>query len=282
MNNRRFIENIVESASDYPFYTFTKKGLIYTCVNPFSYHLVRKNQDLYMKMDGLYVDGMLMCKVINLLWHIHVPRLSFDMSGMAVDLFNRLNNNNESIFFLGARQDALEKTVGVIKASYPNIHISGFRNGYFQSDEERNSVISDIVNLNPDFVIVGMGSPLQEEFAIDLKDNGYKGITFTCGGFLHQTVNGINYYPDWINKYNLRAFYRLYKEKGLFKRLYNVLIEFPILFAWDTLVTKLSINNYPYGRRVNHRSPIEIIHTVYERQRAHERQTQPSAKEVIN
>ena len=61
------------------------------------------------------------------------------------------------------------------------------------------------------------------------------GIGFTCGGFLHQTAQRMNYYPDWINKYNLRAFYRLYKEKGLFKRLYNVLIQFPILFTIDTI-----------------------------------------------
>ena len=45
--------------------------------------------------------------------------------------------------------------------------------------------------------------------------------------------------PKWVNKYNLRAFYRLFHEKGLWCRLYNVLIEFPILFTWDTLRTKL-------------------------------------------
>ena len=238
MYNRRFVEIINESATNYPHITFSRKGAIYTCVNPFSYHIVRKQQDVYYKMDGLYVDGMLMCKLINLLWNKNIPRLSFDMAGMAVDLFHRLNNNDETIYFVGAKQEALEATVSQIKKSYPQMNIAGYRNGYFLLPEDRQREINRIVSLNPDFVIVGMGSPIQERFCIDLKEAGYKGIAFTCGGFLHQTASRINYYPEWVNKYNLRAFYRLFHEKGLWGRLYNVLIEFPILFSWDTILTK--------------------------------------------
>jgi len=131
MNNRRFVETITESASNYPDITFSRKGAIYTCVNPFSYHIVRKEREVYNKMDGLYVDGMLMCKLIGLMWGQKIPRLSFDMAGMAVDLFDRLNHNDESIYFVGAKQEALEATIGQIKKTYPNIKIAGYRNGYF-------------------------------------------------------------------------------------------------------------------------------------------------------
>ena len=240
MNNRRFVETITESASNYPNITFSRKGGIYTCVNPFSYHIVRKNQDIYNSLTGLYVDGILMCKMINLMWRKHIPRLSFDMAGMAVDLFKRLNENDETIYFVGAKQEPLKKSILQIKTAYPKINIAGYRNGYFFKLDDRKEEIQNIVKLNPDFVLVGMGSPLQEKFCIDLKEAGYKGIAFTCGGFLHQTADGINYYPKWVNKYNLRAFYRLFHEKGLWGRLYNVLIEFPILFTWDTLITKFS------------------------------------------
>ena len=240
MNNRRFVEKIIESASRYPHITFSYKGTINTCVNPFSYHLVRRQQELFNQIDGLYVDGMLMCLAINLMWGKRIPRLSFDMSGMAVDMFDRLNNNSETIYFVGSKQDELEATLRHIRAGYPNIHIAGYRNGYFNSNEDRSKAISNIIDLNPDFTIIGMGTPLQEQFCIDLKRAGYKGIAFTCGGFLHQTTNRLNYYPDWVNKFNLRAFYRLTHEKGLWGRLYNVLIQFPLLFVWDTILTKLN------------------------------------------
>lgn len=238
MNICRFVNLISESASNYPEITFSRKGTINTCVNPFSYHIVRENPDIYKKMDGLYVDGILMCKLINILWKRNIRRLSFDMTGMASSLFDRLNNNKETIYFIGAKQDSLEASIKQIQDAYPQIKIIGFRNGYFQNQNERKKEIKKIVNLSPDFVIVGMGSPLQEKFCIDLKDTGYKGIAFTCGGFLHQTSNGINYYPKWINKYNLRAFYRLFHEKGLWGRLYKVIIEFPIVFLWDTIKAK--------------------------------------------
>jgi N-acetylglucosaminyldiphosphoundecaprenol N-acetyl-beta-D-mannosaminyltransferase len=187
-------------------------------------------------MDGIFVDGITMCWWLRWVWHIKVPRLSFDMSGIAADLFARLDNTpTENIYFIGAKQEQLEATIEQIKIAYPMLKIAGFRNGYFLTDEQRKSEIENIVRLSPSFVVVGMGSPLQEQFVLDLKDADYSGIAFTCGGFLHQTAEGINYYPKWINKYNLRAFYRLYKEKGLFKRLYNVLLEFPILLVYDSL-----------------------------------------------
>ncbi|MDE6444898.1 MAG: WecB/TagA/CpsF family glycosyltransferase [Muribaculaceae bacterium] len=193
-------------------------------------------------MDGLYVDGILMCKLINLIWRKKIPRLSFDMSGMAVDLFSYLNSNSDTktIYFIGAKQDSLEKSIQHIKESYPNINIKGFRNGYFSSEKERIDAIDNIISLNPDYIIVGMGSPLQEKFCIELKNRGFQGIAFTCGGFLHQTAKRINYYPAWINKYNLRAFYRLANEKGLWGRLWKVFIQFPYLFIADSIRTKFS------------------------------------------
>ena len=241
MNITGFVDNITNSVSTYPNDTFSVGGRVYTCVNPYSYHLVRQYYKLYNSLDGLFVDGITMCIWFRFLWGRKIPRLSFDMAGMAVDLFARLNSEScdESIYFIGAKQEQLEGTIKQIRASYPDISIKGYRNGYFIDIDERRKAIESIVNANPSFVIIGMGSPLQEQFALDLKNAGYKGIAFTCGGFLHQTSAKMNYYPNWVNKYNLRAFYRLFHEKGMFKRLYNVLIEFPCLFIFDTIHSKI-------------------------------------------
>lgn len=244
MDNRNLVIKLIQTSERFPERVFSDKGLIYTCINPFSYHLVRKFNGLYDTFDGLFVDGLLMCWMIYLLWGKKIQRLSFDMTGIAKDLFELLNKNkSESIYFIGAKQEAIGSSISQIKSAYKQINIVGFRNGYFLLPEYRQAEIEKIVSINPTYVIVGMGAPIQERFAIDLKNAGYKGIIFTCGGFLHQSSNNINYYPNWINKYNLRAFYRLFHEKGLWGRLYNVLIEFPILFTWDTLITKYSRNN---------------------------------------
>lgn len=240
MTVKGFIDIIERSAILYPKEIFSQHHKIYTCVNPFSYHIVKNQPHLYEKMDGLFVDGITMCWLINLFWKKKIPRKSFDMTSIAKDLFEWLSTIEQTIYFIGTKQELIGKSIKNIKNSYPNLKIAGYRNGYFSSNEERIKAIHDIVALNPNFVVVGMGSPIQEKFAIDLKDSGYSGIVFTCGGFIHQSAQELNYFPNWINRYHLRAFYRLIKERGLFKRLYNVLIQFPILFTKDTLQYKLS------------------------------------------
>lgn len=162
------------------------------------------------------------------------------MTSIAKDLFGWLSKKDKSIYFIGAKPHQIEKSINNIRKSYPDLKISGYRNGYFDSPEDRKNAINEIVVLNPSFVIVGMGSPIQEQFAIDLKESGFSGIVFTCGGFIHQSAQELNFFPVWVNRFHLRAFYRLTKERGLFKRLYNVLIQFPILFAKDTLQYKLN------------------------------------------
>lgn len=240
MDIHKLVHKIVTSAFSYPQKTFEPgETRINTCVNPYSYHIVRRNNELFESMDGIFVDGMIMCWFINLLWRTRIPRLSFDMSGMAADLFSYLNTcSDKSIYFIGSKQDIIETTIQHFHRNYPKMNIIGYRNGYFKDKYTRQKSIESIINLGSDYTIIGMGSPLQEEFAVDLRNAGYKGIVFTCGGFLHQSSRGLYYYPDWINKYNLRAVYRLFHEKGLWHRLYNVLLEFPVLFTWDSLVTK--------------------------------------------
>jgi N-acetylglucosaminyldiphosphoundecaprenol N-acetyl-beta-D-mannosaminyltransferase len=242
MTTRAFVNKIATSASAYPERVFSERGRVHTCVNPYYYHVVKSNPELYADIDGLFVDGMTMCWWIRLFWGVKVPRLSFDMSGMAADLFSRLNSPEctDTIYFIGSKQEQLEATVEQIRTAYPQIAIAGFRNGYFRDEEERRDAIRRIVEVAPDFTVVGMGSPLQERFALDLREAGYRGIVFTCGGFLHQTATGINYYPDWINRFNLRAFYRLAHEKGMFGRLFEVLVGFPIRFAIDSFGCKFS------------------------------------------
>jgi len=74
------------------------------------------------------------------------------------------------------------------------------------------------LDINPDVVVVGMGALVQDRFAVLLRDLGCRSSIYTCGGFLHQTINRINYYPKWINRLHLRTLYRLIKEPYVWKQ----------------------------------------------------------------
>ena len=53
-----------------------------------------------------------------------MPRLSFDMSSMAADLFSFLNNEEtkRSIYFLGTKQGVLESTIRQFQKNYPEMN----------------------------------------------------------------------------------------------------------------------------------------------------------------
>ncbi|MGE3623585.1 MAG: WecB/TagA/CpsF family glycosyltransferase, partial [Bdellovibrionales bacterium] len=61
---------------------------------------------------------------------------------------------------------------------------------------------------------------------------GYGGLAITCGGFFDQYLEGDKYYPDWVDTWNLRFAWRLYKEpRRLWKR---YLIDYQF-FIWTAL-----------------------------------------------
>lgn len=237
MNIFPIINKISDSEKKYQIGIFSQKNTCYSFINPYGYHLLRRNEYLYNQLDGVFVDGILMCLFIKYFLGIKITRRSFDMTTVAKDLFIRLVKTGESIYFVGAKKEEIGNTIFKIQKEYPTINIIGYNSGYFKNEHEKRECYNKIIEINPDFVIVGMGAILQEQFILNLRQLGYKGVSFTCGGYLRQASTGLYYFPNWAEKYHLRAIYRLYKEKGMFRRLYNVLIEFPLLFTYDYITT---------------------------------------------
>src|SRR5690606_4597421 len=102
---------------------------------------------------------------------------------------------------------------------YPDLKILGSRSGYFSDDQEKNDFLMHLAAVDPDIVVVGMGTPFQEEFLVKLTQLRWSGMGFTCGGFFHQTAKkGSSYYPRWVDKLQLRWLYRIWDEPKLIKR----------------------------------------------------------------
>jgi len=206
-----------------------KKGGLYTFINPYSYFLLKDELDTLNRFDRIYVDGISLV-VLFKIFKVHVTRVSFDMTSIARGVFQDAILHNKSIYFIGTKAGVIDHAVENILKDYPVLNILGFRHGYFDSKQDRADFLKQLIDIKPDIVVVGMGTPLQEEFLIELKDEGWNGTGFTCGGFLHQTAkNGTQYYPDLINKLNLRWLYRIFDEPALF---FRYLKYYPISFLY--------------------------------------------------
>lgn len=215
---------------------FESKGKVYTFLNPVSYLTALDNKELFGKMDGIFADGGLLVKAIKMLYAKVVTRRSFDMTSMAPELFAYAVEHDKTIYIVASKQEQVEKAVEIFRERYPKLVFAGYRNGYFSSEEEMDKEAIHITEVNPDFLIVGMGALMQEKFLLKVKNVGYQGIGFTCGGFIHQTSrNEIDYYPAWVDKTNLRFVYRMWKEPHTRKRYLMAGLLFPARFIAERI-----------------------------------------------
>ena len=213
-----------------------RKGQIYTYLNPVSYLTALKEKVLFDQMDGIFADGSLLAGAIRLVYGKRVTRRSFDMTSMAPEVLTYANEHGMSVCVIATRQEMLEKTISIFASQYPNIVWTGCRNGYFATRMEMEEEARKIAKSDPDYLIVGMGIKMQERFLLMCKQAGYKGIGFTCGGFIHQTSKDkIDYYPAWVDKINLRFLYRMWKEPHTRKRYLMAGLLFPVRFIFERI-----------------------------------------------
>jgi N-acetylglucosaminyldiphosphoundecaprenol N-acetyl-beta-D-mannosaminyltransferase len=205
---------------------------IYTFLNPVSYLDALNNKELFDDFDGIFADGSILVAAIRMAYGKKVVRRSFDMTSLAPQLFNYASSSRKSIYIVASKQSQIERAVEIFLEKYPDLIIKGYRNGYFQTDDERLQEYNYIIKeIKPDIVIVGMGTIVQERFLLGLKKSGFSGKGFTCGGFIHKTAsNKIDYYPRWVDKLNLRFLYRMLKESYTRQRYAKAAFLFPVRF----------------------------------------------------
>lgn len=193
--------------------------------------------ELIANIDGVRFDGFFMTAVLRV-FNIKVPkRQSFDMTSLAPIVFEKAELENLRVYICGGSDNDIENFIILIKTKYPNLNIVGSKNGYF-SYEEFGELKSDVVTLKPDLVVLGLGGIKQEIIASKLSPF-VEGYIFTCGAFISQTTKNINYYPKFIDKYNLRWAYRFWKEPHTIKR---------VLVSYPRFVLNLFADYYRYKR----------------------------------
>ncbi len=123
-----------------------------------------------------------------------------------------------SIYLLGAKQEVVEKTAEVLQNRHPNLKIAGFHNGYFKESDWK-SISDEVKQANPDFVFVGITSPMKEYLIEFLQDDGHNCVFMGVGGSFDVISGNIPRAPLWMQKMNLEWLFRVIQEpRRLFKR----------------------------------------------------------------
>lgn len=208
-------------------------GGLNTFINPFSYLILRKKDVTVRGMDAVLIDGQLLIVFFKLLGVSGLKRKSFDMTSLATEVFDWATENSKTIYLVGTAEELITQAADNICTRFPGLKVVGYHHGFLDAVEERYKVFAQINNLKADIVVAGMGTPRQEDFLSELKETGWEGTGFTCGGFFHQTAKGIQYYPPLADRFHLRWAYRIYDEPKLFVRYF---VKYPlslVLIVWD-------------------------------------------------
>lgn len=209
------------------------KAIIVTFANPLTVRLSLDLPDylgLLAKFDAVLPDGQLLASSASRILGRSVLRSSFDGNSLAPEVFSHCRSNRLRVALIGGTPGIAEAAASEFEREF-GITIPYKRSGFFASESDRAAAIRELVARKIDVLVCGMGAPHQDRFLLDAKETEWKGVGFSCGGYLDQAVcGGVRYYPEIVNRLNLRAPYRLLREpRRLWKR---YLIEYqPFLIA---------------------------------------------------
>lgn len=201
-----------------------KKNCSYV-VTPNVDHIVRLEKDeelqkVYKNASLILTDGK------PLIWISKWYKTPIKEKISGSDLFPRVcqlaANKNYTMYLLGAAEGVADTAARNLMKKYPGLNIVGTYSppfGFEKNEQEMNKIKTQIQEVHPDILIVGLGCPKQEKFMYyHCKELGVP-ISFGLGASIDFEAGNIKRAPKWMSNHGLEWLYRFSKEpKRLFKR----------------------------------------------------------------
>jgi len=195
--------------------------LLITFANPYTIYLANRDHEFrnsLQKFDFVLVDGISLVHAVRGICRVTVDRISFDSSSLALPVFEAARKNDWNVVLVGGRDGVAEGAALQIIQHYPGLRVVACLDGY----QPLPDLVDQTRRFGQSLVICGMGPNNQERFLVALSKSGWKGVGISCGGYFDQLQQSISYYPEWVDRMDLRWLYRLVKEPSRLWRRYLV------------------------------------------------------------
>lgn len=213
-----------------------KENLHHVVVN--AAKLVNAQKDAELKAS------IVECDIINadgqsIVWAARFLKEDLPERVAGIDLMDNLvalaSRKNYKIFFLGAKEDVVNKVVKIFSEKYSPEIIAGYRNGYFGKEEEL-EIAKQIRDSKADILFVAMSSPKKEIFLNKYKDVMNVPFIMGVGGSFDVVSGKVKRAPVWMQNICLEWFYRTMQEPGrMWKRYLTTNIAFVKLLVTERL-----------------------------------------------
>jgi N-acetylglucosaminyldiphosphoundecaprenol N-acetyl-beta-D-mannosaminyltransferase len=130
-----------------------------------------------------------------------------------MDMLRHFAEQNCKVYLLGGEPNVPEKALEMLNRDIPNHTVVGAHHGYILKDAAlENRVIDEINRLEPDILIIGFGTPLQETWLAKNKDRLNVSVLYAIGAVMDFMTGKVSRCPAWMGKNGLEWLYRLWTE----------------------------------------------------------------------
>lgn len=140
-----------------------------------------------------------------------------------VDMMDRIVREavrrSKSIFLYGAKPGVAEAAAAKLIETYPDLKVVGTQDGY---EKDTSKVINKINEAKPDILFVAMGSPKQELWIEEHRENLHPILYQGVGGSFDVLAGNIKRAPAAFQKAGAEWLYRLLLEPSRIKRQMNL------------------------------------------------------------
>ena len=201
----------------------TNKQIHHTVINAGKVVLMQKDKalkDSVLNADIINADGQAIVWASKLLGNKIPERVA------GIDLMENLVEisylKNYKCFFLGASQEVILKLISYYKKRFSTSIIAGFRNGYFNDDDEL-KIAKTISDSGANILFVAISSPKKEIFLNKYKQQ-LSNVNFIMGvgGSFDVIAGKIKRAPKWMQNLGLEWFYRFCQEPRRMWRRYLI------------------------------------------------------------
>jgi N-acetylglucosaminyldiphosphoundecaprenol N-acetyl-beta-D-mannosaminyltransferase len=191
----------------------------HVCIN--AAKVVRMQDDAELRRiiessEMVHVDGTSVCWAAGLLG-AGIPERVAGIDFMDA-LLARAAERGWRVFFLGATDEVVERTVAVELERHPGLQVAGWRNGFWTEDEE-DAVVAAVAATAPDLLLLALPTPKKELFASRRLEALNARFVMGVGGSFDVAAGITKRAPLWMQRAGLEWFFRLVQEpRRMWKR----------------------------------------------------------------
>jgi N-acetylglucosaminyldiphosphoundecaprenol N-acetyl-beta-D-mannosaminyltransferase len=173
---------------------------------------MQRNEALRQAVGGC---GMILADGQSVVWASRMLGSPLPERVAGVDLFLALlaeaARRSYRVYFVGARQDVLDRMLAEVGCRYQGLIVAGALNGYFRRGEEPD-VAARIRDTSPDILFVGMPSPRKELFLSQWGRRTTTAVAHGVGGSFDILAGLTRRAPVWWQDLGLEWLYRTWQE----------------------------------------------------------------------